>query len=336
MTSLDLDIARRFLVFVAMLQDNCDIDQPAKLLDLGGYPGTFAKHYGDKFPNWEITTADTIKGEGENFVHLTSDVLPFEDDAFDYVISSDVLEHVPPPNREIFLTEMVRVTKKRSIICFPYKNPLSEQIEKQLADAWKDLRGSEHPWLKEHLEYGLPDLIKVLEVINPSGKWRVSGGAHFHKWMTHQWYSLLKSAFDDFTEPCERYSNYTLNRMMNDIRQESNNFFRVGKLKDYYRVFINLEKGEQYYDKERFLELIKTQKEEGKWIIKDDDPQFEYIMTQSHMYATIAKVLGSRLDQTDLSGEINSRLEASLLELQNSSAIQKSSLFSFLKPGKNK
>ena len=57
--------------------------------------------------------------------------LPFKDKAFDYVVSSDVLEHLHEKDRKKFINEMIRVARKRVIFTFSqvhFKNPLKSGI----------------------------------------------------------------------------------------------------------------------------------------------------------------------------------------------------------------
>lgn len=70
---------------------------------------------------------------------LTGDVenLPFDDDSFDLVVSSHVLEHIPDFNQG--LREVMRVTKKRAVIAIPtILNPCSWV---QIGQGWFYLKG---------------------------------------------------------------------------------------------------------------------------------------------------------------------------------------------------
>src|SRR5947209_19338406 len=80
--------------------------------------------------------------------------LPFEDGAFDTVISLDVLEHVPPTARAGFVAELVRVSARRVFLACPSdEGAWAEDVLKQVYAA----RGIPFPgWLDEHDEHGLP------------------------------------------------------------------------------------------------------------------------------------------------------------------------------------
>jgi len=45
-------------------------------------------------------------------------MLPFKDYSFDYVVSSDALEHIPLSARRLFINEMIRVTRKSLLLTF--------------------------------------------------------------------------------------------------------------------------------------------------------------------------------------------------------------------------
>ncbi|MGZ4244430.1 MAG: methyltransferase domain-containing protein [Solirubrobacteraceae bacterium] len=85
--------------------------------------------------------------------------LPFEDGAFDTVISLDVLEHVPPEVRAGFVAELVRVCARRVFIACPSDEAVwAEQVLKQVYSA----QGIPLPsWLDEHDEHGLPTAAEI-------------------------------------------------------------------------------------------------------------------------------------------------------------------------------
>ncbi|HEY1713558.1 MAG TPA: glycosyltransferase [Solirubrobacteraceae bacterium] len=85
--------------------------------------------------------------------------LPFEDGAFDTVISLDVLEHVPPQARAGFVAELVRVCARRVFIACPSDEGVwAEEVLKQVYAA----QGIALPgWLNEHDEHGLPTAAEI-------------------------------------------------------------------------------------------------------------------------------------------------------------------------------
>lgn len=81
--------------------------------------------------------------------------LPFADQSFDFVIVSDVLEHVPPPYRLAVIDEALRVTRRAAIIGFPCGDQAFD-CDGKLAGAYDRSRRALPNWLKEHLLYPFP------------------------------------------------------------------------------------------------------------------------------------------------------------------------------------
>ena len=96
---------------------------------------------------------DYIEGDATN--------LSMEDESFDICVALDVLEHVPSEKREAFFTELCRVSKKLVIVAAPFFSPEVAATEKTLNEYYKSLYNIDFPWLKEHLERGLPVLSEI-------------------------------------------------------------------------------------------------------------------------------------------------------------------------------
>lgn len=88
--------------------------------------------------------------------------LPFADCSFDYVVSSDVLEHIRPDLRQKAVFEWLRVAKKELILAFP-EGEEAEIHDKELYDEFKknNCQDCAEIFFKEHLEYGLPRIEEV-------------------------------------------------------------------------------------------------------------------------------------------------------------------------------
>lgn len=135
---------------------------PERVLDIGGLPGQLRGY----LPHSEVLAANIAEPAD---VIVPEDHLPFPDGAFTATTSLDALEHVPPPAREGFVAEMLRVTGRRSVLCCPLGSPEHDALEAEI-DAWyRDLTGDGHPWLREHLEYGLPTLESIRALYDAAG-----------------------------------------------------------------------------------------------------------------------------------------------------------------------
>ncbi len=124
-----------------------------KILDVGGYKGRTA----DFLPEDEVTILDLYDIKDANYVQGSALEMPFEENSFDYVVSFDVLEHIPADKRQLFFDECNRTAKKGVIICAPHKSPANEYAETSLNNLYKKLHRKPHQWLREHIEYGIPD-----------------------------------------------------------------------------------------------------------------------------------------------------------------------------------
>jgi SAM-dependent methyltransferase len=113
--------------------------------------------------------------------------LPFEDQAFDAVVVSDVLEHIPPDQRMCVVREALRVVRKIAIFGFP-SGPSALEYDVKLGEDYDRSRQCRPVWLREHLQhqpYPTKDLFDELR-----GEWIVSSfdneNVVFHNWIMRQ------------------------------------------------------------------------------------------------------------------------------------------------------
>jgi SAM-dependent methyltransferase len=81
--------------------------------------------------------------------------LPFEDNSFDAVVASDVLEHIPPEARVKVIHECLRVCKTIAIFGFPC-GPLAWEIDRKLHESYLAAGETSPIWLLEHMEHAFP------------------------------------------------------------------------------------------------------------------------------------------------------------------------------------
>ena len=130
-----------------------------KLLDVGCGLGHFCRYIKARSIDLEVTGMDfskfSIKKAKElsdkinmdiDFVVGDAQELPFEDNLFDYVISSDVIEHLDNPDKH--LMEMKRVLKKGG--------------QATILTPWKHLINKEGLISVEHVQEWTPDELSVL------------------------------------------------------------------------------------------------------------------------------------------------------------------------------
>jgi hypothetical protein len=94
------------------------------------------------------------------------DPLPFPDGSYDVVVSTDVLEHVPPDARQAHVTELARVARRRIVLCWPLGSPEKDAAERRLhEELWTEL-GLRLDFLDEHLRFGLPREEEVRDMVH--------------------------------------------------------------------------------------------------------------------------------------------------------------------------
>jgi len=130
---------------------------PFKILEVGGR-GNFLQQF---LPKDSVTILDVIDSNEPNYVKGDGRNLPFGEHEFDIVLSTDVLEHIRPENRKEFIQEQIRVAKKAIIISGPVWNEKVVTIEKEVNEYYKSSTKTDHPWLGEHISYGLSKLSTI-------------------------------------------------------------------------------------------------------------------------------------------------------------------------------
>lgn len=113
------------------------------LLDVGGGDGFLSAllpqaHY--------VLCEPTING-------LSALPLPLPAAAFDVVVASHVLEHIPAEQRQQFLDELLRVGRGHLLLLNPFGPPTGQTPAETAI-----FRATGAEWADEHLRYGLPDL----------------------------------------------------------------------------------------------------------------------------------------------------------------------------------
>jgi Methyltransferase domain len=91
--------------------------------------------------------------------------LPFGDDEFDVVTSCDVLEHMPAERRAEHVGELVRVARRRLVLCCPYGSDEKNEAEREIADTVMRELGRTFPYLDEHVAYGFPSEDEVVSMV---------------------------------------------------------------------------------------------------------------------------------------------------------------------------
>lgn len=156
---LSFDVYGRFAIIGDIINVNRDNRDRYRILDVGGR-GNLLKKF---LPKDEVFYLDpNVESDDDNYIEGDGCAIPSEDSSFDFVVSTDVYEHIPPPKRELFLTENLRVARLGVILVAPFYSKERELAEKYANDNYRVIsKGDDHVWLKEHIENGLPDKDEV-------------------------------------------------------------------------------------------------------------------------------------------------------------------------------
>jgi SAM-dependent methyltransferase len=146
-----------------------------KILDIGGFridaeerDDLLLKEF---LPGHDIYCLDLVRSVVPGYIQGDGTQLPFKENAFDVVVTSDVYEHVPPEDRGKFQENLVRVVKPDGFVIlgapfYSEKNALAENI---LFEYIRKALHSEHRQLKEHIENRLPDAEELKKWIKHKG-----------------------------------------------------------------------------------------------------------------------------------------------------------------------
>jgi SAM-dependent methyltransferase len=191
-----IDSALRYSRAIELLRDVYRPDM--SILELGSGSAGLAE-----FLQHEITGVDpafdrteTRAVENLRQVSGTADKIPFDDGTFDAVVSLDMMEHLSRDQRVTALREMLRVTKPegRLIVAFP-AGSAAARADRKLNNLFLWRYGGEHPWIREHIELGLPSTRDVNQMVAVFKGHRVRTVAHMWTpaWLGQQFvYSLFE------------------------------------------------------------------------------------------------------------------------------------------------
>lgn len=160
----------------AMQVDALNLPEKAVILDVGGFDGALALFL-PKYRVWIVDPATT---------GASGTRIPVTDSSFDVVVSVDAIEHVERAERPAFVHELLRVCKRKLFINYPAARSLPIQ---EIA-----LKLTGNKFIKEHVEYQLPNKDEVEQMIKDCDKRSISINTIEHTsisaWLP--WYVLFQ------------------------------------------------------------------------------------------------------------------------------------------------
>jgi SAM-dependent methyltransferase len=156
-TDATLDTALRYYAVLELLRDRWRAD--ARVLEVGSGSGGVTEWLDHAVVGVDSAferTAERGTARLEQRVGRAN-ALPVESESFDFVLSLELLEHMPEDERSMALQEMVRALAPggRMVVTFP-ADAAAERLDRWLNRSFHAVTGEEHPWVSEHLAAGLP------------------------------------------------------------------------------------------------------------------------------------------------------------------------------------
>lgn len=132
-----------------------------RILDVGGYfknsQGQDTLPLKEFLPEEDIFVLDMVECHLPHYIQGDATATPFPQKTFDVLVCQDVLEHIPPKDRETFLKNLLQLVKSFVVLGAPFKTENTVLAEKILYEyIWRTLKGR-HRELEEHIQNGLPD-----------------------------------------------------------------------------------------------------------------------------------------------------------------------------------
>jgi len=195
---LSPDGSGRFLMMSSLLETLHGAgDKEVNILDVGGSSPFMSKQLATLSPRYTLTAIDILpKPEKFRGTYIQGDAtkMAFADSTFDTVISTDVLEHIPPDKKEAIVRESIRVARSFVILAAPFNTPGVEEAERVTNEFNKSLFGEGQPWLEEHFEYKKPEIELINKITEELGyESVVIGTNNLYGWLFSTHFNLLEA-----------------------------------------------------------------------------------------------------------------------------------------------
>jgi SAM-dependent methyltransferase len=156
-TDASLDAALRYDAVLELLRDRWLDD--ARVLEVGSGSGGVTEWLDHPVVGVDTAFERTAERETSRLEPRVgrATALPADDESFDFVLSLEMLEHLPSSERPGALREMLRVLRPggRMVVTFP-ADATAARLDRWLNRAFLAQTGTEHPWVREHIESGVP------------------------------------------------------------------------------------------------------------------------------------------------------------------------------------
>jgi methyltransferase family protein len=218
---MSIDWAIRYAPIVSFIRTH----RPISVLEVGSGPQGIAYFLKDM----PVVGTDVQFGEKprKNIRPVMASCidLPFRENAFEMVVSSDMMEHLPEKLRQSAMKEMLRIASRYVVVGFP-SGAIARAHDLDVA-AFLNRWGIKMPiWVSEHLEHEYPTSQSVLEGLPlDSMRCRVVRNAN---WRLHKMLVLLQTS-------------YRFNRLVGFLRLDNVNLMMaLGRVLDQGKTYREL------------------------------------------------------------------------------------------------
>jgi len=315
MTHLPFDLFTRNFIITSVINSYYK-NNNAKItvLDVGGKNGRLKEFLDES--KFDVVVLD-IDPEPDVREYVVGDarVLPFKPKSFDVVVSSELLEHIPPEDRMKVIKNMIEVGKDLVILAAPFYSKEVEEAEIRANEFFKKFFGKDHPWLKEHIENGLPREEDIEEFVKKKGLNFIKIQTNnINNWLLMQLF--IFSAYI-FGIPPERVSEV--------YRYYNENFLELGDFlpPTYRKIYVigkyipEIDFGESYLDVNKYQKLLELISNAVARTIQDKDrhiKNFEALLNQKtteieNIQGELQKLLDDVKKKSNLIQELNKEIE---------------------------
>lgn len=138
-----------------------------RILDVGGFRMDADEREDlllrEFLPDHDIYSLDMVDSGSPGYIKGDGTLLPFKDDTFDVVVTSDVFEHIPRPLRQRFTENLARVSRGFVLLGAPFYSEKVVLAEEILFEYIRKILHVQQAQLKEHIDNRLPDAAALEE-----------------------------------------------------------------------------------------------------------------------------------------------------------------------------
>jgi 2-polyprenyl-3-methyl-5-hydroxy-6-metoxy-1,4-benzoquinol methylase len=136
-----------------------------RILDVGAGPGLLSASLDRMLKCFVVNVEIRLAHKTKNLVLAEGIRLPFMDEAFDFIVASDVLEHIEETKRELLITELIRCTQSGAVVT--YSKLHKDNPERSGIKVFEMLcsPNSRPDWYLEHNEVAIVDDSSILNML---------------------------------------------------------------------------------------------------------------------------------------------------------------------------